>query len=229
MNRWALEELIGHFVNYRNQVSPHSGQRLACGQFQLYAVSTRWPEKLIKQGLGLQPVQTGVYDCDWALQQLRVLVLNQIPQREHNALWHLFSAAQAQVRYGAEHYQLQNRNMSTVLQQLFDQYQLEGVLAMPYTMKDFERDYTREHLHTLTPEERLQGLDAEERLRGLDAKERLRGLDAKERLRGLDAKERLQGLDVEEILQGLSVQERQKLKAYLARLELQNKDDTSKH
>ncbi len=83
--------------------------------------------------------------------------------------------------------------MSTVLQQLFDQYRLEGVLAMPYTMKDFERDYTHEHLHTLTPEERLQGLGAEERL------------------------------------QGLSAQALQKLKAYLADLDQQDKDDPSKH
>ena len=37
LDQWALEELIGHFVNYRKQISPHSGRRLARGQFQLYA------------------------------------------------------------------------------------------------------------------------------------------------------------------------------------------------
>ena len=168
-------------------------------------------------------IVTGPYN------RLRVLVLNQIPQNEHNALWHLFSAVPPQVRYGAEHYQLQNRKVSTVLQQLFDRYQLEGVLAMPYTMKDFERDYTLEHLHTLTPEERLRGLNAQERLQGLDAQERLQGLDAQERLQGLDAKEILRALNIKEFLGGLSAQELQKLKAYLARLEQQDKDDSSKH
>jgi hypothetical protein len=29
---------------------------------------------------------------------------------------------------------------------------------MPYTMTDFERDFTREHLYLLPLEERLQGL-----------------------------------------------------------------------
>ena len=36
-------------------------------------------------------------------------------------------------------------------------YQQEGV-GMPYTMKDFERDFTSEHLHLLIPQERLKGL-----------------------------------------------------------------------
>jgi hypothetical protein len=33
---------------------------------------------------------------------------------------------------------------------------------MPYTMEDFERDYIREHLHVLTPEEILQRFSKEE-------------------------------------------------------------------
>ncbi len=33
---------------------------------------------------------------------------------------------------------------------------------MPYTMEDFRRDFTRDHLDLLTPEERLHGLSPEE-------------------------------------------------------------------
>jgi len=29
---------------------------------------------------------------------------------------------------------------------------------MPYTMEDFRRDYAKEHLKDLTPDERLEGL-----------------------------------------------------------------------
>jgi hypothetical protein len=38
---------------------------------------------------------------------------------------------------------------------------------MPYTMEDFRRDYVKEHVDRLTPEERLAGLSAEEILRRL--------------------------------------------------------------
>ena len=47
---------------------------------------------------------------------------------------------------------------------------------MSYTMEDFRRDFTREHLKDLTPEERLQGLSPGERLDGLSPEERLEGL-----------------------------------------------------
>ncbi len=41
---------------------------------------------------------------------------------------------------------------------------------MPYTIEDFNRDFTKEHLHLLPPEERLKGLAPEERLKGLPRK-----------------------------------------------------------
>jgi hypothetical protein len=46
---------------------------------------------------------------------------------------------------------------------LFESFEQEGI-AMPYTMKDFRRDFVKEHF---TPEERLEGLTPEERLQGL--------------------------------------------------------------
>jgi DNA-binding transcriptional MerR regulator len=46
------------------------------------------------------------------------------------------------------------------LNQLFANYQVEGI-TMPYTMEDFRRDYTRDHLELLTAEEILQRLPTE--------------------------------------------------------------------
>jgi hypothetical protein len=43
---------------------------------------------------------------------------------------------------------------------------------MAYTMADFRRDYVKEHLKDLTPEERLAGLAPEELLAGLSPEER---------------------------------------------------------
>lgn len=47
---------------------------------------------------------------------------------------------------------------------------------MPYTMEDFRRDYVKDHLKDLTPEERLKGLSPEQLLASLspDMKEALR-------------------------------------------------------
>ncbi|EDN65376.1 hypothetical protein BGP_6361 [Beggiatoa sp. PS] len=36
---------------------------------------------------------------------------------------------------------------------------------MSYTFEDFERDFTREHIHLLPVEERLKGVSIEERLK----------------------------------------------------------------
>lgn len=33
---------------------------------------------------------------------------------------------------------------------------------MPYTIEDFQKEYVREHIHRLTPEERLEGLSRDE-------------------------------------------------------------------
>jgi hypothetical protein len=62
---------------------------------------------------------------------------------------------------------------------------------MTYTMKDFQRQYVREHFAELTPEER------QDILRSLPPKER------EEVLQGLTLEQRLAGLSVEEIRQYL--------------------------
>lgn len=43
MDEWAVKELLGHYVNYRKQVSPSFKQLLPEAQFRLYGVSTRHP------------------------------------------------------------------------------------------------------------------------------------------------------------------------------------------
>ena len=60
---------------------------------------------------------------------------------------------------------------------------------MAYTMADFRRDYVKEHLKDLTPEEIREALSPEELLRGLSPEERLRGLSPEERLKGLSPEE----------------------------------------
>jgi len=47
---------------------------------------------------------------------------------------------------------------------------------MPYTMADFTRDFTREHIDLLQPEERLKGLPSETVFQQFPLEERLKGL-----------------------------------------------------
>jgi hypothetical protein len=53
-------------------------------------------------------------------------------------------------------------------------------LAVVYTMRDFRRDYIKEHLPELTPEERLAGLSAEQVLAGLSTEQILASLSAEQ-------------------------------------------------
>jgi len=185
LDDWALDELIGHYVNYRKQVSLSMEDLLPAERFRLFGVSTRFPEKLDQQ-VGLTELQGGVYEVVWGTHRIRVLVLSQMPEAERNALWNLFSGLREKVEAGARQYRRRVWDMSSLLNQLFEHYQLEEII-MPYTWEDFRRDYMREHLDQflalLTPEERLRGLPAEERLRGLSLEEIQAYLDQQKKRR----------------------------------------------
>jgi hypothetical protein len=172
LDDWALKELTGHYVNYRKQLSPPDEPLLPESEIRLYAVCSRYPHNLANE-VPWETIQQGVYQCRRGTDAIRVVVAGQLSREEHNAPLHLFSASAEQVGYGAGHYRRRSGQTSTLLDQLFQGYQGEGI-AMPYTMEDFRRDYIREGLKTLTPEARreaLQGLTLEERLEGLPAEE----------------------------------------------------------
>jgi hypothetical protein len=199
LDDWALMELTGHYVNYRKQVSPPA-QLLPAAAFRLYAISSSYPHNLANE-VALQPLREGVYDCRRGSNQIRVIVAGKLSRAAHNAPLHLFSASVEQIGYGARHYQQRSPNTSTVLQQLFQGYDREGVV-MPYTMQDFQRDYAKEHFKDLTTQERLECLG---RLSAAERRELLAGLPLAER-RGLLAE--------------LPVAERRKLLASLPAEEL---------
>jgi hypothetical protein len=164
LNDWTFKELTGYYVSYRKQVSPR-GALLPEDQFRLYAVCARHPRDLFA-AVPPESVRQGVYSCLRGTDVIRVVVAAELPRQEHNALLHLFSAAPEQVQYGAEHYQVQSADTSTIIKYLFADYRVEG-LNMPYTMEDFRREIAREHVQELTVEERLRGLSPEECLAAL--------------------------------------------------------------
>ena len=95
-----------------------------------------------------------------------------------------------------DHYHWQQKDVSTVINQLLQQYSI-GKIAMSYTMEQFKKDFIIAHLGELDPEIRLKGLDPETRLKGLDPKDVLSRYDSETRLKGLDPEIRLKGLDPE--------------------------------
>ncbi len=197
LNDWTLDELIGYYVNYRKQVSPSLNELLPREQFRLYGVSTRFPQKLANQ-VQMEGIQPGVYEVVWGTHPIRVMVLNEIPEGEQNAIWNLFSAVREKVVSAAAHYRQDASNLSLIINDLFENYQLEG-LVMPYTMEDYQRDVARRYLDQLPPEERLKGLSIDEILRRFPADEILQRFSADEILQRFSAGERLKGLSPAEI------------------------------
>jgi len=159
-NAWACDELLGHYVNYRKQSSPSMDKLLPESEFRLYGVSTRYPQKLSKSA-GFTSVKQGVYDLPWGGQYVRLIVLSQIAEIKRNAIWQLFSAEPDHVQYGASHYQWHIHQLSTIIQELYKRYRLEGI-TMPYTANDYYLELTRANVNLLTPQERVKDLSPDD-------------------------------------------------------------------
>ena len=178
LDDWVLKELTGHYVNYRKQISPSFDNLLPEENFSLYGISTRFPQKLSSQ-TGLEPISRGVYGIIRGTDNIRLIVLSEIPRKKQNAIWHLFSGITEDVEFAASHYRKHTSEMSTIIYQLFETYKLEGI-NMPYTMEDFRKDFVINHLNILSSDDRLRGLSSDDRLRGLSPDDRLRGLSVQE-------------------------------------------------
>ena len=190
LDRWALCELLGHFVNYRKQASPTMQDLLPETDFRLLAVCVRYPRDLA--GLAaLDQIKDGVYTVRPFADLLRLVVIHQLPRQPHNAMLHLFSAHKDLAEYGARHYRPYSAQTSKLLYQLLERYQKEG-LPMPITLEELCRETEREILAKTPPEKLLQMLSVEQRLAGLSAEDMLKALTPEVRealLRGLKGEE----------------------------------------
>ena len=175
LNFWAIEELIGHYVNYRKVI----GRKRVKGEdIRLYAVSTRYPVKLLS-GVSTKEVVQGVYEIQVLSRKIRIIVLSRLPLSQRNAVLAFFSFDAESVKFALKNYKWNKNDGSTVINQLLEKYSLEGI-AMPYTMEQFQKDYIKAHIGVLDPEEVLSKFKAEDRLKGLRAEDRLKGLRAEE-------------------------------------------------
>jgi len=179
MNQWAIVEVLGHYVSYRKIVSPKN-ELLPESKFQVYAVSTNYPQKLLGSekhfGKDISKIKAGVYKISSPLVgSIIILVLSQMSLQEQNALWQLFSGNAEGFEYGDAHYQWHSPEDKSLLNQLYKMYLKEGV-DMPYTFEDFHRDYTIPFIESLPTEVRLKGIPTEEVFKHFSPNERLKGL-----------------------------------------------------
>jgi hypothetical protein len=174
LDGWALNELVGHYVNYRKQVSPSMQDLLPESEFRLYAVTVRFPANLGRRG-ELRQIQSGVHEVSHFTGPVRVVVVHELPREDHNALLHLFSANQDLFRFGAEHYRPRSEETSTLFYRLFQRYEWEGKI-MPGLPKEFVQKVIEEILRETPPEERVKGLSPEQRMKGLSPDELLAAL-----------------------------------------------------
>ncbi len=138
-------------------------------EFQLYGVSSRYPQKLASL-VEFRVIREGVYEIQWGSDLIRMIVLSEIAHAEHNAIWHLFSGIPGEVEFAARQYRGHTREISTILNQLFENYHLEG-LEMAYTMEDFQKDYVRDHLGVLSTDEILKRISTDEILKRISLEE----------------------------------------------------------
>src|SRR5579871_6233639 len=184
LDGWALNELLGHYVNYRKQTSPSMQELLPESNFRLLAVSVRFPQNLSRETT-LTPVQPGVYDVRHFTGLIRIIVVHELPQADHNAMLHLFSARPDLLQYGASHHRPRSQETSTLLRQLFTKYPLEGI-PMSEIMDRIAHD--PQLFQKMTPEEVLKRLaeeTMEELVKQMPIEERLRGLSTDEVLAAL--------------------------------------------
>jgi len=214
LNAWALQELIGHYVNYRKQISSTSKGLIPESEFQLFAVSVRSPQKL-RQEFDLTVVKPGVWHLKWGHKIIKILIPSEMPELSQNALWDIFSHSKTRVEHGLSTYHWNLEQSRSLLNQFSEYYQIKGDL-MPYTLDDFTKEYVQDHLHVLSPEEALKHFSPEERLKDLSPEERLRNLSPEDRLKNLSPEACLKPFSLKERLKDFSPEE---IRAYLKKQE----------
>jgi hypothetical protein len=216
LDRWAIDELICYYVLFRKIISP-SGQKLIPeNEFKLFAIATRFPNKLSSE-LNLIQLKEGVYRLKHGVQPVNIIVISRLPKDQKNAIFHLLSTNSDKIEFGLTTYIWNHEDLKYfVLNEMFQRFEKEGI-QMSYTVEDFKREVLKKSLPSLSVQERLEGLRAEDvlnvfrpeklvkKMRPEDVlnvfrpEERLKGLRPEERLKGLRPEERLKGLRPEDI------------------------------
>ncbi len=209
LNRDSVEHLIACTSDYRYQaqaekraeMDPDTAKKepalIPNDQLRVMAVTARYPEALAEQ-LGenwKQSDKPGVYEMTWGTRVIDVIVCRRVEVIERNSLWLLFSGDPEKVAFGMRHFGLKQPDLSTILNDIHQTYQLEG-LNMPYTVEDYKKEaFERqmERLKQLSVEEKFKIFPKEELLANLSPEERLADLSPEQIEAVLKAKQKQKG------------------------------------
>jgi hypothetical protein len=162
---WAALELVGHYVNYRKQVSPSNDDLLPIEEFRLFGIAARFPEKLSKE-LPFEERAQGVYDVTCGPIPVRLLVIRSLALRPVNAMLQLFSINPDQIQYACRHYHPYFHDTSSVVENLIHKYLNEDSQMSP-KLEEMRRKLMKGTLERLTPEQILEVIPVEEFLKTL--------------------------------------------------------------
>lgn len=183
LDRWALCELIGHYVNYRKQSSESMRKLRPESDYRMYAVCVRFPKKLAST-VDLRFVREGVWDAIWpGVVTIRIIVIHGLPEEIQNAILLLFSAKSELVQFARSHYHPHSPDSSTLLYRLYKAYLEDSDVASK--LREFARETVRgmstdELRDFFGPDKAREILSLTERLEGLSTEDRLKGLPAEE-------------------------------------------------
>lgn len=70
-----------------------------------------------------------VYEIKWCDKSIRTVILGRVQKEKRNAIWQLFSADPESFQFGAKNYQWKMPDISTIINDLFNKYRIEGLLC----------------------------------------------------------------------------------------------------
>jgi hypothetical protein len=198
LTAWTIKELISYYVSYRKQQSPASSKLIPEHKFKLFAISTIYPLELLKK-IPHQQMQQGVFTLFWGMDEIKLLILSEMPLEQRNAIWQLFSGQKEKFIYGNQWYKWHSEKMRVILKPLYRLYHLIGELFMSYTLDDYFQEVAKEHIRDVPLDEILKVFPIDEILQRVSPEKRLEGLSPEKRLEGLSPDEVLQRYSPEKI------------------------------
>ena len=87
---------------------------------------------------------------------------------------------------------------------------------MPYTMEQFQEEFKKRYLASLSDEEKLEGIPIEKRLEGIPTEKLLEGIPIKKLLKGIPIEKILEIIPFQERFPGLTKEQiRELVRSYL--------------
>lgn len=174
----TLEELVGYYSGYLKTLAPLKKKELDRDLVRLFAISTRRPSDVLDNPkIPSKEIHDGVYDLEYGVTPMRLIVINELEHRRENANLLLFSNIKGNVQYGMKEHQLGESKYKSLIARLLNRYEEEGDEEMANLLNPTEDDAIeiwaqresarKKFLKKVSTEDRLEGIPAEKCLEGV--------------------------------------------------------------